>query len=95
MDDSMAAMQTYHVIRTADMLRDTLHTDGISLYCDDGEGVYGVMAGYLAGLSREYGENLLCNVERQILSQRPLRYDNTLSYVLPGMLRYFDYDEIM
>ena len=91
----MAAMQTYHVIRTADMLRDTLHTDGISLYCDDGEGVYGVMAGYLTGLSREYGEHLLCSVERQILSQRPLRYDNTLSYVLPGMLRYFDYDEIM
>ena len=95
MDDSMAAMQTYHLLRTADMLRDTLHTDGISLYCDDGEGVYGVMAGYLTGLSREYGEHLLCNVERQILSQRPLNYDNTLSYVLPGMLRYFDYDEIM
>lgn len=95
MDDSMAAMQTYHLLRTVDMLRDSMQKQEITLYCDDGEGVYGIMAGYLEGLDREYGEHLLRNVERQILSQRPLRYDNTLSYVIPDMLNHFDYDELM
>ncbi len=95
MDDSMAAMQTYHVLRTVDMLKENLHKREVSLYCDEQEGVYGIMAGYLAGLAREYGSNLLRNVEKQILAQSPLVYDNTLCYVIPGMLRYFDYDELM
>lgn len=95
MDDSMAAMQTYHVLRTVDMLKEYLHRDDISLYCDDQEGVYGIMAGYLTGLYREYGENLLFSVEKQLLSQRPLIYDNTLCYVIPGMLQHFDYEELM
>ncbi len=95
MDDSMAAMQTYHVLRTVDMLRAYWKVQDISLYCAKQEGVYGIMAGYLTGLHREYGEDLLSSVEKQILSQRPLRYDNTLSYVIPGMLAYFDYDELM
>ena len=95
MDDSMAAMQTYHLLRTVDMLKEYLHIDQISFYCDGPEGVYGVMAGYLTGIAREYGDSLLHSVEGQILSQRPLLYDNTLSYVIPGMLEYFDYDELL
>ena len=91
----MAAMQTYHELRTADMLREWFHAENISLYCDGQEGVYGIMAGYLTGMKREYGKDLLCSVEKQILSQRPLVYDNTLSYRIPGMLQHFDYDELM
>ena len=67
----------------------------ITLYCDGQEGVFGIMAGYLGGIGREYGEGLLTNVEEQILAQRPLHYDNTLCYLVPGMLAYFDYDELM
>ncbi len=95
MGDSMAAMQTYHLLRTVEMLKDYWQIDDISLYCDGQEGVCGIMAGYLGGIRREYGESLLTNVEEQILSQRPLRYDNTLCYLVPGMLEYFDYDELM
>jgi len=95
MDDSMAAMQTYHIIRTVNMLKECLHVKDVSIYCDEQEGVYGIMAGYLLGLEREYGKNLLCSVEKQILSQSPINYDNTLSYIIPGMLKYFDYDELM
>lgn len=95
MDDSMAAMQVYHLLRTVDMLRDVLHIDQVSFYCDDHEGVYGIMAGYLAGLGREYGENLLCNAEKQIIAQRPRSHDIHLRYIIPGMLTYFDYDELM
>lgn len=95
MGDSMAAMQTYHVLRTADMLKEYRQIDEITLYCDGQEGVFGIMAGYLGGIGREYGEGLLTNVEEQILAQRPLHYDNTLCYLVPGMLAYFDYDELM
>ena len=95
MDDSMAAMQTYHTLRTVEMLKEYWQIDDVTLYCDGQEGVYGIMAGYLSGLKREYGEGLLTNVEEQILSRRPLCYDNTLSYLVPGMLAYFDYDELM
>ena len=91
----MAAMQTYHLLKTVDMLKEYLHIDRVSFYCDGPEGVYGVMAGYLTGIAREYGDSLLRSVEGQILSQRPLQYDNTLSYVIPGMLEYFDYNEIL
>lgn len=44
---------------------------------------------------REYGKALLCSVEKQILSRQPLVCDNTLSYLIPGMLQHFDYDELM
>lgn len=95
MDDSMAAMQTYHLLRTVDMLKDYWQIDDVSLYCDRQEGVYGILAGYLSEIPRVYGENLLTSVEGQILSQWPLNYDNTLSYLIPGMLKYFDYNELM
>lgn len=95
MDDSMPAMQTYHLLRTVDMIREVLHIDDISFYCDDSEGSYGILAGYLAGLPREYGENLLCNVEKQIIAARPRYHDESLRYIIPGMLEYFDYDELM
>ena len=91
----MAAMQTYHLLRTVDMAKQDLHYATVTLFCDKQEGVYGIMAGYLAGLEREYGVHQLKSVEKQILSQRPLQYDNTLAYMIPGMLRYFDFDELM
>ena len=95
MDDSMPAMQTYHLLRTADMLREVLHLNRVSFYCEGNEGVYGIMAGYLAGMDRIYGEHLLCNVETQIIAARPRSHDHNLRYVIPGMLEYFDYNELM
>ena len=95
MDDSMAAMQTYHLLRTVDMLREVLHLDDISFYCDGSEGSYGILAGYLAELPRAYGECLLRNAERQIIAQRPRCHDRNLRYIIPGMLEFFDFYELM
>ena len=95
MGDSMAAMQTYHVLRTVDMAKSCLGAEDVTLYCDGQEGVYGIMAGYLGASPREYGPGLLVSVEKEILSQRPLKYDNTLAYLIPGMLAHFDYEELM
>lgn len=98
MGDSMSAMQCYHVLRSVDMLRDCLGIpeEDITLYCEGQEGCYGILAGFLLEKVRmEYGENLLKNVEEQILGQKMLSYDNTLCYLLPGMLEYFDYEDLM
>lgn len=95
MDDSMPAMQTYHLLRTIEMVKESLHVEDVSLYCDDQEGVYGIMAGYLTGVKREYGDNILTSVEETYILTQPHTYDNTLSYLIPGMLEYFDYDELM
>ena len=95
MDDSMAAMQTYHLLRTVDMLRESFGPVDISFRCEEQEGVYGIMAGYLTGLPREYAGSLATSVDKRVLAPKPLHYDNTLSYVIPGMLRHFDYDELM
>ena len=40
------------------------------------------------------GERLFTSVEK-IIKPRPFKYENTLSYVIPGMLDYFDYYELM
>jgi len=96
--DSMPAMQCYHVLRTIDMLKEYwgLCESEMTLYCEGNEGVYGILAGFLReDVQREYGEGLLQNVEEQILGQKRLKYDNTLCYILPGMLNYFDYEELM
>ena len=39
--------------------------------------------------------HLLRSAEKELLTQRPLRYDNTLAYLLPDMLSYFDYEELL
>ena len=91
----MAAMQTYHVIKTVDMLKESIGIDDVSLFCDGKEGVYGIMAGYLLGIEREYGEHIFNNVENEIVRKKLFPYDNTLSYLIPDMLKHFDYKDIM
>jgi len=50
---------------------------------------------YLTELNREFSNNLLCSVDKQIAAQRPRSNDIYLRYIIPGMLEYFDYDELM
>lgn len=98
MGDSMAAMHCYDVMRAVEMLEVTFGVpeDKVTLYCDGNDGVYGIMAGFLKEkVQMEYGENLLRSVEREILGQKVLQYDNTLNLIVPGMLKYFDYEELM
>jgi len=54
------------------------------------------MAGFLQEkVKREYAADLLRSVEQEIIGQPALKYNNTLSLIVPGMLEYFDYNEIM
>lgn len=96
--DSMAAMHCYDVLRTIGMIEQEfgLRQGDITLYCEGAEGVYGVMAGFLCeGVQMEYGDGLLLNVEKELLGPEVFLYKNTLSLIVPGMLEYFDYEELL
>ena len=98
MGDSLPAMRTYDVLETITMLKEEfgLAEEQITLYCEQQTGVYGIMAGFLnQNVQMQYGENLLRNVEKQIIGQDVFRYEDTLSVLLPGMLQYLGYDELM
>lgn len=95
MGDSMAAMHTYHLIRTVEMLKTELGISDVTLYCAEQEGVYGVMAGYLCDIKREYADSLMRSVEEKLIKNTFIDHDNTMCYLIPGMLEYFDYNELM
>lgn len=98
MGDSLPAMRCHDVLQTVAMLcaEFGLQKQQITLYCEGNAGVYGVMAGFLEKeVHMRYAEQLLKNVETQIIGQEVFQYDNTLSVLVPGMLEYFDYDELM
>ena len=93
----MPAMHCYDVLRTIEMLvtEYRVKEKDITLYCEGNDGVYGIMAGFLnENVKVIYGEGLLLNVEKQIIGQQVFEYNDTLSVVVPGMLEYFDYDEL-
>lgn len=96
--DSMAAMRCYDVLRTVEMLqvRFGIAPENVTIYCEGKEGVYGVMAGFLnENVKMEYGSGLLLQVEKEILGQDVFCYDNTLPLLVPGMLAWFDYEELL
>lgn len=96
--DNCAAMHCYDVLRAIEMvsLRFLVAPSDITLYCDGPDGVYGIMAGFLNEKVRmEYGPALLRNVERELIEQEVFQYDNSLCLIVPGMLKYFDYEELM
>ena len=98
MGDSMPAMHCYDVLQTIRMLKAEygLQNENITLYCEGNAGVYGVMAGFLnREVGMRYSENLLRSVEKQIIGPKVFYYDDSLSVLLPGMLEYFDYEELM
>ena len=97
-DDSLAAMRCYDVLRCIEMLGEYfgICESDITLYCDDPEGIYGLAAGFVNDkVGMEYGEKLMKSFEKEVLGQRALKYDDTLSIIMPGMLEYFDFEELM
>ena len=94
----MPAMHCYDVLRTIEMLSDefSIAEKDITLYCEGPSGIYGIMAAFLnRNVGVIYGKNLLLSVEREIINQNPFKYDNTYSLLMPGMLKYFDYEELI
>ncbi len=98
MGDSMPAMHVYDVLRAVELVEQFWGTaqQDITLYCDGEDGVYGVMAGFLnRNVRREYGEELLVSVEESFIGAAVPAYGNAMSHILPAMLEYFDYCELM
>lgn len=95
--DSMAAERTYGVLRAIEMLEKEFGVaeSDIEIYSEGAEGIYGVMAAFLKpDMIARYGEGLL-SVERDVIFAKPFLYDNTLPLLIPGMLHYFDYNDLI
>ena len=97
MGDSMTALRSYDVLRAVDMLNEVygLEYGEITIYCESKYGVYGMIAAFL---NREtgviYGDGLLENVFEQEIKPFAKAYYDDLAVLMPGMLKYFDYDEL-
>ncbi len=98
MGDSLPAMNTYDVLRAIEMTEQfwgVVQSD-ITLYCDGEDGVFGVMAGFLnKAVRREYGSTLLKSAEEHFIRPQVPPYDDAMCHIVPGMLQYFDYGELM
>lgn len=96
--DSIAALRTWDVTRAIDLLRSAYKLDDkdITLYCESKYGVYGVMAAFLEkNVNVIYGDGLIQSVEKEYINVFVPEYDDDLALIMPKMLRYFDYNEIM
>ncbi|MBR4359459.1 MAG: acetylxylan esterase [Clostridia bacterium] len=96
--DSMAAMRVYDVLRCIGMLKSEigLTEDLITLYAEGIHGMYATMAGFLKEDVRiQYGDSLIRSAEETYIKPWLLPYEDFYSHIIPGMLRYFDFSEIM
>ncbi|NSW91442.1 MAG: prolyl oligopeptidase family serine peptidase [Firmicutes bacterium] len=101
LDDSMAALRTYDVIRAMDAVKviPGINEDDINLYLSGRHGVYGLFA---AVLDKTMLDKRIKNIEvaNGIVSfgewVRSRYYDthDIMSIVLPGMLKYFDLPDL-
>lgn len=98
MKDSITALRSYDVLRAIDMLKTVyeLNESEITLHCESRYGVYGVIAAFLnKNVGVEYGEGLIESVYDSFIKPFAMPYNDELSVIVPEMLEYFDYNEIM
>jgi hypothetical protein len=97
MGDSMPALCIYSVLQSLSMLEEFwgVCAADVSVYCDGKDGVYGVAAGFLKDLAVECGADLLRSVEDFYIRPDVPPYDDAMCYMLPGMLEYFDYRDLL
>jgi len=97
-DDCIATLQCHSVLRTIEMLKTEheIEDEDITIYCEGLEGTIGVLTGFLnERVNVELGEGILRSVEKEIVQQEIFSYNNTMGVIIPGMLEYFDYEEIV
>lgn len=97
MGDSMPALCIYSVLQSLSMLEEFwgVCAADVSVYCDGKDGVYGVAAGFLKDLAVECGADLLRSVEDFYIRPDVPPYEDAMCYMLPGMLAYFDYRDLL
>ena len=96
--DSLAALRIYDVLRTMTMFREELgyQEAQLSLYCEGDHGVYALPAAFLdKSIHLKIGSGASFSVEQRYIKPWFTAYDDDLSLILPGMLQYFDYPELV
>lgn len=96
--DSLAALRIYDVLRTMTMFREEFgyQEAQLSLYCEGDHGVYALPAAFLdKSIRLKIGSGASFSVEQRYIKPWFTAYDDDLSLILPGMLQYFDYPELV
>ena len=96
LDDSLAAMRTYDIIRALDVIEQWpgLTIKGLECYTIEECGVYMQLAKILDKRIKklEVLNGMGCYVDW--IRQRYYNYSNLPSLIIPGMLKYFDLSDI-
>ena len=95
-DDSMAAMRTYDVLRIIDALKDWqgITCDDVQLYAHGRQGLYARLAAFID--ERVKGicvENGMTSFSEWVGARHYDSYD-IMSVIIPGMLKYFDLPDL-
>lgn len=97
MNDSMVALRSWDVLRAVEMLKnvyDICESD-ITLYCCGDYGIYGVIAAFINQNVNVIYDNILQSVQESKIRPWGLKYNDDLCLIMPEMLKYFDYNELM
>ncbi|MBQ3792196.1 MAG: acetylxylan esterase [Clostridia bacterium] len=96
--DSMPALRVYDVLRCIEMLKHEigLTDDLITLYAEGKHGMYATMAAFLnEKVGVLYSDDTIRSAEDVFIKPWYTPYVDFYSQIIPGMLRYFDFGEIM
>ncbi len=95
--DSLAAMRTWDVIRATEMISEIygVEKENQTIFCESQYGIYGALAAFVDGKVKvEYADKLAGSIEKDMIDVFAKEYNDDYSIIIPGMLSYFDYDEI-
>lgn len=97
MNDSMVALRSWDVLRAIEMLKCVfnLSDSDITLYCNGNYGIYGVVAAFINQNVNVIYDNVMKSVKESMIMSWGHKYNDDLSLIMPEMLKYFDYNELM
>lgn len=97
MNDSMVALRSWDVLRAVEMLKEVfcLCENEITLYCSGNYGIYGVIAAFINQNVNVVYDNVMNSVKESMIMPWGRKYNDDLSLIMPEMLLYFDYNELM
>ena len=98
MKDSMAALRIHELLRTAELFGSSygIKREKLKLYCEGDHGIYGIPAAFLDDtFELELGEGAVFSAMERYILPWYTDYNDDMSFMIPGMLEYFDYPELL
>jgi len=96
LDDSIAALRVYDVIRSLDMMLQCgfIGTDDTAVYSFDDYGIYGFLAAFLDRRIRRVDISGDIQAFSDVVNRKYYEPYDIMSVIIPGALKYFDIPDI-